>query len=151
MDIITTTEHRRMKPVIMIGIFLKSVHALLGPRAWTITQVLDDIIPYSRVHTNDLKCTQTKCIIRHSDARSTHAKWGPCGQNARRTIFLATPSFSLKVRGAIISWFALANSALQRPTFFAMAGPTLATSGWVRESERVHSETYAFSSHWPTS
>ena len=47
--------------------------------------------------------------------------------------------------------FAMINSALHRPIFLAIADPILVASEVVRGCGRVHSETYAFSSHCVTS
>ena len=72
---------------------------------------------------------------------------GPYGQKTRRTIFLASPSFSVWVRGTGMSQFSTISSALHRPIFLATAEPILVASDGVRGCGRVHSETYALSSH----
>ena len=75
---------------------------------------------------------------------------GPHGQKTCRTVFLASSAISFGVRGTSVLLFTMVTSALHRPSFFAMVGPTLVASTWVRGRERVHSETYASSSHWLT-
>jgi len=60
--------------------------------------------------------------------KKPHAE-GPYGQKTFRTIFLTNSPFSDGVRAIGVSRFAMMNSALHRPIFFATAWPTAVASG----------------------